>query len=161
MELKRHEKLYSEENLIGYVRFSGGALEVHENYIVFYKNFLPFSCNVYGRTSVIVSIYNIDIFEFRGCGWFPGHFTMCFRHYQRPKRVWFGKWFVWRRKRFNKEIKPLLDFIAEKVMIGWKRDSIRKIQSFEEMKKINLCPVCGSQLDKDSQFCDYCGTKVR
>ena len=82
MELKKHEKLYSTENLVGYVRFSGGALEVHENYIVFYKNFLPFSWNVYGRTSIIIELSNIDLLEYRGCGWFPGHFAIRFRHYQ-------------------------------------------------------------------------------
>ena len=161
MELKKHEKLYSTENLVGYVRFSGGALEVHENYIVCYKNFLPFSWNVYGRTSIIIELSNIDLLEYRGCGWFPGHFAICFRHYQRPIKFFFGKWFVWRRKKFNKEMQPLYEFIASKVMVGWEKDRIRKTQSFDELKKIGLCPVCGAKIEEDTSFCDCCGAKVK
>ena len=161
MKLKKRETLYSFDNLIGYVRYSGGAIELHENYVVFYKNFLPFSWNVYGRVSIIINLNDIDLVEHRGCGWFPGHFSFSFKHFKRPITFVFFKWWVWRRKKLNKSIEPLYQFIADKVRIGWQMESYRKIQTVNEIKELGKCPKCGAEVDESLSFCGHCGEKIK
>ena len=58
-------------------------------------------------------------------------------------------------------MQPLYEFIASKVMVGWEKDRIRKTQSFDELKKIVLCPICGAKIEEDAIFCGYCGGKVK
>lgn len=170
IKLKKHETLYSEEDLVGYVRYSGGAIEVHTDYVVFYKNFLPFSWNVYGRNRVLIKYEEIGGVEFRGCGWFIGHFAFAFKHFLRPKYFFFGKWFVPRRKKINKEIEPLFRYISERVL------SLRRLAEGEapsaaprpvvrptpvETPKAPVCPKCGASIDDDMMFCGECGAKLK
>ena len=161
MKLKKHEKLFSSENLIAYVCYSTGAIELHEDYIVFYKNILPFSCNVCGRKSFLINLSDINQIEYKGCGWYNGFFRLSFKHFQKPLKFIFFKWWVWRSKKLYKLIEPIYQFISNKIMIGWKNESYRKIQTTVEIKQLGVCPKCGSNIDESSDFCGFCGEKIR
>ena len=102
MKLRKHERLYSEKELVGYLRYSGGAIEVHETYVVFYKNFLPLSKFVKGRSSIIINYSDIKSVEYRGCGWFQGWFSFSFKHFLKPLRFMFYRnHFLFLLKRSN------------------------------------------------------------
>ncbi len=99
-----------------YQEYSGGAIEVRHDYIVIYKNWLPFTKFKYGRNSIIIFINDIQHLEYRGCGWFRGWFVFCFKHFNKPITVWFKKWFFWRRMAFNKHMTPVYEYIRSRVI---------------------------------------------
>lgn len=165
MELRKHERLYSEKELVGYLRYSGGAIEVHETYVVFYKNFLPLSKFVKGRSSIIINYSDIKSLEYRGCGWFPGWFTFSFKHFLRPLRFMFYRnhflFLLKRSKKLNKQMEPLYRYIANKVMTLWDNENYRKIETISEITASGKCPVCGRVVDENKSFCGNCGTKLK
>ncbi len=105
-----------DSDVLFYEEFSQGAIEVREDYLVVYKNWLPFTGFRAGRVSMIVFINDIQHIEYKGSGWFPGLFTFTFRHPNRPVRFFFGKWFFWRRMAFNKRMTPVYDYIRARVI---------------------------------------------
>lgn len=161
MTLLEHEELVSMEDFVGYARYSGGAIELHKKYVVFYKNILPFSWNVYGRTSIIINLSDIDVIEFKGCGWFWGHITISFKHFTKPMKFNFFKWFVPRRIAFNKVMMPFYEYIKDIVMNGWENESVRKVISSNDIKKMGKCPNCDGDISEDMIYCPKCGAKLK
>ena len=161
MILKEHEELVSLDDLIGYARYSGGAIELHKKYVVFYKNFLPFSWNVYGRTSTLINLNDIDVIEYKGCGWFKGHFSISFKHHTKPMKFSFFKWFVPRRMAFNSVMEPFYQYIKDIVMNGWENESVRKVIMSNDLKNIGKCPNCDFDITEDMEYCPKCGVKLK
>lgn len=99
-----------------YERFSHGAIEVREDYLVIYRNWLPFSFFTFGRFATTIFINDIQHIEYKGCGWFPGTMMFTFKHFNKPARVLISKWFFWRRMKFNNKITPVYDYIRTRVI---------------------------------------------
>ncbi|MBR2892072.1 MAG: hypothetical protein IKC22_06855 [Bacilli bacterium] len=106
----------NQNDVLFYVKYSQGAISVTEDYITIYKNLLNFSNFTKGRVSKVIFINDIQSVEYKGCGWFRGILGFTFKHPNKPVRVRFGKWFVSRRKRFNKKMTPVYQYILSKVI---------------------------------------------
>ena len=105
-----------DSDILFYEEYSQGAIEVHDDYLVVYRNWLPFTAFKAGRVSMIIFINDIQHIEYKGCGFLLGILSFTFRHFNRPVSILFGKWFIWRRIRFNKRMTPIYDFICSKVI---------------------------------------------
>lgn len=160
MELRKHERLHSEENLVNYVKFSTGAIELHEDYVVFYRNIFPFTKGVHGRTSTIINFDDIAVVTYKGTGWLRGGYRIRLKNVMLPVHFLITNWFPWTNYKLNFQLREIYKFIFEKVQISWKNDKCRKIQTFEEIKKLGNCPVCNHEIAEGSVFCDKCGVKL-
>ena len=155
----KYERLHSEENLIDYVKFSNGAIELHEDYVVFYINWLPFKSFVHGRMSCVISLNDIEGMAYKGCGLLPSFFII--RLKGMTTNVFLPtNWFPWTNKDLNAELREIYRFMFEKWTLAWKNDKYRKVQTYAELKKQGVCPVCGEMIEKDTIFCDKCGSRV-
>ena len=103
-------------DILFYEEFSQGAIEVRADYLVIYRNWLPFTKFKAGRVATVIFINDIQHIEYKGCGWFLGWFGFTWRHYNRPTHMPFGKWFVWRRMAFNKRMIPVYEYIRATVI---------------------------------------------
>ena len=103
-------------DILLYEEYSYGAIEIRQDYLVLYRNWLPFTKFKAGRTSMIIFINDIQHIEYKGCGWFNGFFGLTFRHYNRPVIAVFGKWFFWRRMKFNKRMTPVYEYLRSRVI---------------------------------------------
>lgn len=160
MELLKHERLHSTENLVAYVRHSGGAIELHEDYVVFYHNLFLNSKCVHGRYSAVINFDDIRAMYYKGIGWYPGFYIFFLKGMNHAHKFVLTKHFVWRAKKLNLELRPIYEFIFNKVQIAMKQDKYRKIQTFEEIKMQGNCPVCGELIVENSSFCSKCGHKL-
>ena len=87
-----------------YLEDSFGAIRIEGNTITLYYNWLPFTFFRFGRISKTLYLNDIQMIEYKGTGWFIGYMKFYFKHFNRPARVFFSKWFVWRRFSFNKKL---------------------------------------------------------
>lgn len=155
-----YERLHSKENLIAYVKYSNGAIELHEDYVVFYKNWLPFQSFIYGRMATVINLSDIESVSYKGCGFFPAVFFIKLKGSFFPLRFFPRKWFPWTNFDLNPELREIYGFIFEKWTLSWKNDKYRKVQTLDDIKSMGVCPCCGENISKDSVFCDKCGTKL-
>ena len=98
-----------------YVEFSQGAIRLDGNVITIYRNWLPFTFFKFGRVAKVFYLNDIQMIDFKGSGWFLGIFRFYFKHFNRPASIAFGKWFVWRRFKLNRRIKPLYEYLLYRV----------------------------------------------
>ena len=101
---------------IFYQEFSQGAIEVKEDYIVFYRNWLPFTKFKKGRISTLIFINDIQHIEYKGSGWFAGVLMFTFKHPNKPLGIKFSKWFVGRSKKLNMKMTPIYEYIRGRVI---------------------------------------------
>ena len=160
MELKKNESLHSKEGLISYVRYSNGAIELHEDYVVFYRNLFNFKSCVHGRIATVVNIEDISSITYKGTGWFPGMYVIRMKHSPRPLIFPLSNWFVWTNKTLNLELKPIYSYIFNRIQTAWKNDKYRKVQTFEEIRQSGCCPVCGKENAGKTAYCTKCGAKL-
>ena len=114
----QHERLHEPSNVIRYVKFSTGAIELHKNYVVFYNNLYPFQRAVNGRNSTVISFDDIVSITYKGCGWYPGYYIIKLKH-QHTFRFLLFKWFVWGRKKVNNDLRSIYGYIFGKVQKSW------------------------------------------
>ena len=99
-----------------YTEFSQGAIEVYDDYLVIYRNWLPFTKFKYGRIRKIIFINDIQHMTYKGCGFLPGIFGFTFKHFNRPVRFMFNKWFFWRSIPFNSQMTPIFEYLNKKII---------------------------------------------
>ena len=99
-----------------YQEFSEGAIEVKEDYIIYYQNILPMSWCKKGRTSSIVFFNDIQHITYKGSGWFKGVLAFTFKHFNKPLVIHFSKWFFWRSQKLNPKMTPIYEYIKAKVI---------------------------------------------
>lgn len=99
-----------------YQEFSEGAIEVKEDYIIYYQNILPMSWCKKGRTSSIVFFNDIQHITYKGSGWFKGVLAFTFKHFNKPLVIYFSKWFFWRSQKLNPKMTPIYEYIKAKVI---------------------------------------------
>ena len=116
VKAKGAEAIADNSEVLFYEKYSQGAIEVRQDYIVLYKNWLPFSCFTSGRVSMIIFINDIQHIEYKGCGWFIGVLGLYFKHFNKPVKVGFGKWFFWRRMAFNYKMQPIYEYLRSRVI---------------------------------------------
>ena len=116
VKAKGAEAIADNSEVLFYEKYSQGAIEVRQDYIVLYKNWLPFSCFTAGRVSMIIFINDIQHIEYKGCGWFVGVLRLYFKHFNKPVRAVFGKWFFWRRISFNNKMQPIYEYLRSRVI---------------------------------------------
>ena len=58
-------------------------------------------------------------------------------------------------------MEPILQTIAQKVMVNWNKEQYRKIETINEIKQAGKCPVCGTPVSEGEKFCGCCGEKLR
>lgn len=160
MKFYKSEKLHSEENLIAYVRHSFGAIELHEDYVVFYANLLPFEWAVLGRMSFVVNLDTISLLGYRRPGLFTGLYFLGHKGHSKPSKIYIYRIMFWKNKELRLKLEPIYEFIYNKVQIAWKKEYYRKVQTVEEIKKMGHCPICGEYVEKETVFCSKCGTKI-
>lgn len=161
MELRKHEHLHSEENLVAYVRFSSGAIEVHEDYVVCHKNWLPFERCTINRVSAIFTYENIADIVYKKHGWLiPGFFGLRPKYVRGINGFLIFSWKFWAHKRIRNEFQPVYDFIFNKVHTNWNKGHYIKVQTADNLKKLGYCPVCDNTLEEGSSFCPNCGNKI-
>ena len=156
---KKYERIHSDENLLAYVKYSNGAIELHEDYVVFYANWLPFESFVQGRIATIINIKDIDSITYKGSGLMPAFF---FVRMKGVRTFWFlpAKWFPWTNKKLNPKLREVYQYMFEKTTLAWKNENYRKIQTFDDIKKQGNCPICGGDITSDTAFCTTCGAKI-
>ena len=98
-----------------FVDFSQGAIRVDENAITIYRNWFPFTSVKAGRISTVIFLNDIQRIDFKGSGWFLGLMSFSFKHYNRPVKFVFGKWFVWRRMKLNKKMEPVYKYLLDEI----------------------------------------------
>jgi hypothetical protein len=101
---------------IFYQEFSQGAIEVKEDYIVFYRNWLPFTKFKKGRVSTLIFINDIQHIEYKGSGWLAGVLLFTFKHPNKPLGIKFSKWLVGRSKKLNMKMTPIYEYIRGRVI---------------------------------------------
>ena len=101
---------------IFYQEFSQGAIEVKEDYIVFYRNWLPFTKFKKGRISTLIFINDIQHIEYKGSGWLAGVLLFTFKHPNKPLGIKFSKWLVGRSKKLNMKMTPIYEYIRGRVI---------------------------------------------
>ena len=99
-----------------YQEFSQGAIEVKEDYIIFYKNWLNFTKFKKGRVATIIFINDIQHITYKGSGWLTGTLKFTFKHANKPIGINFSKWFVWRSKKLNTKVEPIYKYIRGRVI---------------------------------------------
>jgi hypothetical protein len=99
-----------------YEEFSQGAIEVKDDFVIFYKNWLPFTKCKRGRVSTIIFINDIQHITYKGSGWLLGQLTFTFKHPNKPMGIKFGKWFPWRSIKFNARMTPVYEYLRSRVI---------------------------------------------
>ena len=160
LKLRNHERLHSLDGLISYVKHSYGAIELHEDYVVFYKNQVGFRSAVHGRISTIISFSDIVSIRYKGSGWLLGYYAIYLKNIQRPLRFIVSNWFVWTNKSLNLKLRRVYNVIFNKVLLAKKNEKYHVIRSFENIKAIGYCPICGESITEDMAFCSKCGTRM-
>ena len=102
--------------ILFYEKHSLGAIEVRKDYVVFYRNWLPFTFFTFGRISMIIFINDIQHVKYKGCGWFAGGLMFTFKHFNRPARMYFWKWLYFRRRRFNQKLTPVYNYLRSRII---------------------------------------------
>jgi hypothetical protein len=118
-EVKTLKQVVVEEDIgdsFFYQEFSEGAIEVKEDYIIYYQNILPMSWCKKGRTSSIVFFNDIQHITYKGSGWFKGVLSFTFKHFNKPLVIYFSKWFFWRSQKLNPKMTPIYEYIKAKVI---------------------------------------------
>ena len=160
-KIKKNERLFSDEDLIAYEKHSLGAFELHSDYIVIYKNWLPFRNFIKGRIMHVINLKDIDQFAYKGTGWFGGILCFSYKHFSRPRKFNIFVWWVWRRFKFNNNLTPVFDYISKFVMNAWKSENYRVIETTKEVMEKGICPQCGGSITNDDVFCPQCGNKIK
>lgn len=160
LKLRNHERLHSLDGLISYVKHSFGAIELHEDYVVFYNNLIGFRSAVHGRISTIISFSDIVSIRYKGSGWLPGYYAIYLKNIQRPRRFMVSNWFVWTNKILNLKLRKVYNVIFNKVLLAKKNEKYHVIRSFENIRDIGYCPICGESITEDMAFCSKCGARM-
>lgn len=160
-KITKHDVLFSKEDLIAYEKHSFGAFELHTNYIVIYKNWLPFRNFTKGRIMTVINLNNVAEFCSKGPGWFMGLLGFGYKSFIRREKFRIFVWWVWRRKRFNENMKPIFEYLNSYFLPAWMSEKYRVVESSQDLVKKDICPKCGEHIAKDQAFCSSCGYKIK
>ena len=123
VETKGVGELDMSKEVLEYVEYREGAVELQKDRIVIYQNLIPFFRTwKKGRIRTVYMLTDLEAFAYKGYGWFTGIFYLKFKGFIKPINYHFSRWLPWHGFKVNPQFENITRYIEAKLAENYKQN---------------------------------------